>query len=482
MSVAYQDAHAAKLVIAFPERARTFLTQVDPREAATWLNDALVCVSADDFKTRAQLLLLSYEVHKLKRDKDHMRALLNDLEALANRLDDEWLRAKVACLNAECYDMAEDYESQLVWAEQAVALTLRHEDQILIAEAQYQLGFAHIRNFQYTSAEEHLLQSLAIYQETGQRLKEAVVLNGLAANAHYMSNSDDAIRFSEQALAIARELGHRTHELNYLSNLTIFLTGVNDEQVLVYGQQAWTAAREIGHRNAANAAVSALVVTAGSLALDEELDLYVGYAREFLDESPLPYLESLVDNTLAELAYEREDWVKASQMAAQTAATDHSRIDFEREFQSVWVWGNSLAELGRFEEATAALARCLELYQMDPQETLAEDTHQLSGALAALAYVEAQRGNREEGQRMLDEFMAHLAEGGASRIWNTGITLWDAFRAAVLLEDPQITWLKDIIREELDKQISRLTEERLQTAFMSKYTVRSLMEAIAKDR
>jgi tetratricopeptide (TPR) repeat protein len=111
------------------------------------------------------------------------------------------------------------------------------------------LGNAYRDLGQVDKAIDYYEQALAIAREIGHRQNESTTLGNLGNAYSDLGQVDKAIEYYEQGLAIAREIGHRQGEGNHLGNLGNAYSDLGQvEKAIEYYEQALAIAREIGHR------------------------------------------------------------------------------------------------------------------------------------------------------------------------------------------------------------------------------------------
>jgi len=83
---------------------------------------------------------------------------------------------------------------------------------------------------------------------------------------------------------------------------------------------------------------------------------------------------------------------------------------------------------------------------------------------------------------LLNEFLSLVADDGLSKMFHAEAALVNAAHAAIVLGDSRLSLLKDAADKHLQPRINRLTDERLRTAYLKKYTIRGLLNLIAQGK
>jgi tetratricopeptide (TPR) repeat protein len=136
------------------------------------------------------------------------------------------------------------------------------------------LGSVHSTLGQTERAVEFEQQALAIARETGNRLHEGVELGALGTLYSTLGQMDRAVEHYQQALAIAREIGNRELEGVWLGALGDTYRDVGQtERAVEFNQQALAITRETGNRRLESIMLGALGI----------LDLTLGQAERAVE-------------------------------------------------------------------------------------------------------------------------------------------------------------------------------------------------------
>jgi hypothetical protein len=90
-----------------------------------------------------------------------------------------------------------------------------------------------------------------------------------------------------------------------------------------------------------------------------------------------------------------------------------------------------------------------------------------------------QRGNRVYAQALIDEFMELLRDNEISKINNPSPTTLNAHRALKALGDQRVSLLRQRYAAFHEKVLGRLHDETLRTAYLSKFSVQTLLAALS---
>ena len=113
------------------------------------------------------------------------------------------------------------------------------------------LAHAHGMLGEHEQAEAHLMQSLSLYPQAGDRVGEARVHGSLGWLKESQGHLTESLRHDEQALHLLQAAGHQNVQAAMLNNIGYLWARLGDyEQALAFCQQALDLARELGDRQA----------------------------------------------------------------------------------------------------------------------------------------------------------------------------------------------------------------------------------------
>lgn len=474
VSLAPQNNQAANLVALFPYTAKTLLMQVDTLTAIQWIDEGLRWT--DDAYIRFRLATEGYELCEQRLDREHGRELLNEASAIAEKLDDDALRFEIIGLEVRYYQNIEDEANQLLWAEKRLTLALQLGEQIQLARAYHQLGFACCRATQYSRAEHYLLLARGIFYTLEMRFDEGITLNALAINAHNWGKLEQLLPYGEASLAIFREFGRRDWELIALSNLGLFLTDMgNFESGIHYAHQGLAASIEAHSHISEYTALVTLMFAYSRIGLADEAHEYVQRAQLLNQESPYQEMDEDVEWVFWTLAHEQTQWNTACTHAKTMMRLARQRGNHKVENIALAHWGSSLSALGAWDEALDCYQQALTLRD----ETFA-NPRECARTLAGLSYVYTLRSEHELAQPFFDRLMLLMSRYSLAQFPHPFLLAWHAYCASVALKDARLTFLIEQIENALQTQLGYLHEERLRETFLRQYSVRSLLSALRK--
>jgi predicted ATPase/DNA-binding SARP family transcriptional activator/DNA-binding transcriptional ArsR family regulator len=196
-----------------------------------------------------ELHLAREEIYHRLGERTAQAKDLEVLEALAQQLDDDRRRAKVADRRSYYADAIADYPMAIAAAQTAADLAHAAGEVGLEAAAYLEWGVAHYRQGEYQKAQSRLEQALDLARTAQAIQTETAILRNLG-NVHWlMGDYARARTCCEQSLALCRSIGDRQSEARTLNVLGVVFdlqgdyvnSGICLEQALRLG-------REVGDR------------------------------------------------------------------------------------------------------------------------------------------------------------------------------------------------------------------------------------------
>jgi tetratricopeptide (TPR) repeat protein len=306
-------------------------------------------------------------MHVFQGKRTEYRADLDDMQRLADALDDDRLRAEVA-RNRSGYSMVTgDYPSMERHARQVMSLGEFLGDQSVTLRGQRQLAMALLRQGDREAATALASEGLARARSLSLRAVESSMLNALSiALSQSGGHLIEILELDLQQLAICKAIGDRRGESTTLNNIGC----------------SWLALGE--HREAGRHFESALQLIRGLGYRLAESDPLHGLGRLALWRGDASVALACVESAL-DIAVEVEDR--------------------HQELIASLLLGQALAALGRHAEARRAYDRAHAL-------AIDGENHFRHDALAGLADVALELGDVAGALRELESVLGHLDGGG----------------------------------------------------------------------
>ena len=304
----------------------------------------------------------------LQGRRNEQQADIEDLERLANILDDDARRGEVAWRRSDIALRTAQFRAMEGAARTAVALASRVSDGVLKLRAHHRLACALCMLGELTDGKSLASDGLASARAQGSRLMEANFLNALCFVA---SRQDDPLRglgLALQELAIERELGDRVAEVDALISVGAFYASLGARaEAASHLEEGLRLARAVGSRAKEPYALCDLCMLA----------LWERNSEHALASA----------NAALDIAISVQD--RRAEISAQCCVGDAELAS-----------GHYAAAAGAFEAAHAAAVSVA-------------DAQSAYEAKAGLARVALARGDARGASSFAEDVLAHLAWGGS---------------------------------------------------------------------
>ena len=202
-----------------------------------------------DAKERVAVLLRQAVALDLHGRREEQRAALDEAAALADRTDDERLRAKVRQLLGALLHVLSENNDALVTLEEARDLARAAGDRELEATTTGNLGNVLRALGRHAEAQEHHERSRALSCEIGYRKGEAVAIGNLGGILNDLARYAEAQEHFERARALNHEIGNRQGEAIATGNLgNVFGDLGRYAEAQEHYERHRTLSRELGFR------------------------------------------------------------------------------------------------------------------------------------------------------------------------------------------------------------------------------------------
>jgi len=223
-----------------------------------------------DAATRLPALLSISEALTRQGETAEVRQKLDDALRLARKTTNaEHLTQALylASLNETSYG---DYPAALGYLNEALPLARAMANPGMLANVLYGLANTHYRTGNVAEGIAAAKECIALCETTGDEVQHMYALNRLASLS--LNDLELAQRYSEQALVMARRIGHREGEQTVLNNLGVYAFRREDwPSVERYFTQALELARDLGNLPGVNTAANNLAEYYMSLGMTEKV-------------------------------------------------------------------------------------------------------------------------------------------------------------------------------------------------------------------
>lgn len=357
-----------------PDEAVPWYRRAAARAAAQFANAAaldclaraLALIPPADAGGRYALLLMRERLYDLQGARQLQSQDLETLAVLAEQLDDspEALaqRAEVALRLSAYAEETGDYPAAVAAAKQAVILARQQAAAATEAAGRLAWGRALWRQAQYSEANAHLAEALALATAGGWATLQADCARSLGAVAFSQGQYSAARAYAEQALAIHRALGDLLGQSRALGNLGIVCRNQGDYPAMrAYYQEALRLKREIGDLPGESAVLNNLGVFLAGQGDYAEAQRCYQRALDIKRATGDKQGESDGLNNLGEVALRLGDYARAREYLEQ-AITLRTHLGDRRGQSDTLVFLSLLAlDLGNLAQAQACAAQALRI-------------------------------------------------------------------------------------------------------------------------
>jgi predicted ATPase/DNA-binding SARP family transcriptional activator len=426
------------------DRARAVYANAEAVDHYTQALEALGRLSSPADPARSfELRLAREEIYHRLGERTVQAEDLEALEALAQHLDDDRRRAKVAQRRSYYADAIADYPMAIAAAQTAAELAHAAGEVGLEAAAYLEWGVAHYRQGEYQQAQSRLERALDLAQTAEAIQIETAILRNLG-NVHWlMGDYARARTCCEQSLALCRSIGDRQSEARTLNVLGVVFDIQGDYASSgVCLEQALRLSLEVGDRELEGLALANLgnlYLYQGDYAaasacfeqvipMKQEIDDHWGEAvavhnmgtvlhaqgdyqgsRAYYEQA-LHTFRELGDRrsesyqlaALALLCHHVDDNVAALELVQQALPIAQELGSRDVEAQALKNQGHILLALGHLAEAADAYRQALDIRRELGDSKLATEL------LAGLAQISLNRGDLTQAQAYVQEILNFL--------------------------------------------------------------------------
>ncbi|MBN1661133.1 MAG: tetratricopeptide repeat protein, partial [Anaerolineae bacterium] len=474
-------------------------------EALHYLGRALALTDAADLTAHFDLYAGCEWIYQLRGERERQEAVLADMHALADALDDAQRCTEVALRqSAYLYDTGDfdaaaaralaavdladrvpadaapalqarawlhlvspllragDYARAGQALDRAIPLARAAGQPLLEANALSKLGTLHYYQAQFDRARQGYEQSLAIHRSLGNPDGESAELGNLGLVAYEQGDYEQAQTCAEQALALKRQTGDRGGEgwlLNILGMLA-FDTGRYADARGFYAE-AVAIAQEVGDRWGESNAVSNLGIVCCTLgehrAADHCYDEALGIKHEIGDQRGAALTLAFQSLLYHRLSRDEQALALSSEALARGARLE----DAEVEGYGALYQGHALAALGRLPEARQAYARSHAARRAAGHPALLAET------AAGLADVALSLGQVSAAREHVDAILPLLETGTLTGAVEPVRAYLACYRVLRATGDPAARRVLATARRLLKSQAAQIPNQDARRAFLA---------------
>ena len=217
-------------------------------EAIRAYSQALDDLREFDSERETQFELLSSRAKCYRRlgNQPAEKADREQMLDLAEQLKNEGLEFEAAISLAETLSKLGELAEVQKLSEDVLTRARAARDKKWEAESLHILGTLHAVHNEVGLAKEVNQQALEIFRQIGDRRGEAIVIGRMGWNEGLLGQKKEGFEKVKHSLAIFREIGDRAHEVSALGGMAV--VAGDSALARTYGEQALAIAKAIGHR------------------------------------------------------------------------------------------------------------------------------------------------------------------------------------------------------------------------------------------
>jgi serine phosphatase RsbU (regulator of sigma subunit) len=255
--------------------------------------------------------------------------LVDSLIRLVNKTTVDTLKVKL--YGDICWElMSVDMSKSELYAEKQLSLATEINNDVLIAQAESDIGNVLNRKGDFENALIHYYKAVALRQKLKQPLKVAGVYNNIATVLMRQNKFNDAIEINFKSLKIFEEAGDKNKQSVLLGNIgNIYNSLSQTDQALVYFRKGLVLSKGVGNVSLeANSLANIGVIKFDINQYDSAL-FYFYETEKILLKNNLLYDLGAVYNNIGKTLVSKKEYVKAIEYYEKGL---QNRIQFEDEF------------------------------------------------------------------------------------------------------------------------------------------------------
>jgi predicted ATPase len=377
------------------------------QDAISYFSRALALVPDTDLETQFELLLAREKAYDLQGARQAQMRDLAVLEELAERLQSEGVRARVALRRSQLALNLADYPASIHAASQAIAWSEAAGDTVSEATGYWLWGAALQEQGAYQAACAEYERACALAQTAGADQVLARSLLGLSALASYQGDYLDSRSYLEQAREIYHRMDDQRGEARCLRIMAIDANELGDHATaLALAEEALRLYRKVGDRLAEGRCLNTLAIAARNEGDLSSAQSYCEQALSLHRELGNRASEGLVLKNLGYVIWEQGDPATARTHLEQALEIQRETGNRREESACLENLGMLACDLGEYDRARGYLQQGLDISREIGLRFL-EGT-----LLNELGLVETAVGDFTEAKAVFAQSLAQLQELG----------------------------------------------------------------------
>jgi tetratricopeptide (TPR) repeat protein len=330
------------------------------------------------------------------------------------------------------------------------------------ADCQRNLGVVALYQGDYSPAEKHFQDALALYRQIDDTHGESWALNNLGTVYYSLGNLSAAREAFEKAMQAHRLIGNRRGEGLGMNNLgTLCMSQGEHAQARHYLEQAYAIMQEIGEMHGESTTLYNLA--RASQALGDKADAWRYYqdSLEISRQSGDSLARSEALSGLALLCHHLGDDESAQEHSQQALLLAQQMSDRDAEGYALHALGLSLLGMGKSRSALETFRQAIQLRCEIDEQAMAIESQ------AGLVQCYLELGEKALALEQVEKILAQLeykSLAGCDEPFRIYLTCYQA----LCTTDPQrATAVLQEAHQQLQDQASKITDEKLRRSFLN---------------
>jgi predicted ATPase/class 3 adenylate cyclase len=448
-------------------------------QAIEYYKRALAFTPLNDLKTQFDILIERVELFNRVGNRPAHLKDLGTLEALAARLDDSELVAKVLMLRASYCFAIGDYLKTIDFAKQAEIYSPRLAKLELGLYTQLVWSLALLRLGRLDQSMQRAQDALERQRAAGNRKEEARVLTCMGLIALEQKEPTNAQKYLVESLELAREGKDLSLQARALNNLGLSECSVNGNYVRAheYYEESYKITREIGDRHSESVALGNLGLVA---ALQGDFVTAHSYHEQSLvltRETGNRSQEIMTLTNLSAVAASQNEADAALEYAQSAAQLAQRILERSGEAWALLYMGHAHLLRNELELAKAAYQKSLEIRNELGQPSLSMEP------VAGLVEMYLQVDDPKSAWREADKIMAFLESGSTLDGAEEPLRVYYAcYRAFEKTEDPRSRQVLQTAISLLETQVLKFNDDVARDRYIQNIPWRRAIWNFAKEQ
>jgi predicted ATPase/class 3 adenylate cyclase len=444
------------------------------QQAIEYYKRAQAFTPLHDLSTQFNILIERVELFNRLGNRTAQLKDLDTLEILATQLNDQKRLLSAKILHARYCFTTGDYPDTIEISEQVVEMSKQLNQAELALGVYIVWSQALFRLGKLEEAMKYAEDGLRLARGLGRRVEEGRSLSSLGLIALESREPGMAQKYLEDAVAIARETKERTLESRALANLANSAAFVQQDYATArtYYEQSYALNVELGDRYAQGLALGNVGWVCGMLGDFASARTYHEQALIISREVGNIYQETYTLMNLSRVADVQGKAEEAVKYARGAMELSKTAKDETAKAWSYLYLGHAYLLNTQFEKAKTAFEKALKIRRELGQSALATEP------IAGLIQIALQMNDIPLAKRLMEEIMGYLSKGASLDATEEPLRVYLAcYNALERIKDPRSFQILDKAKQLLDAQVSKFDDEQSRRIYIDNIPWRRAIES-----